>query len=119
MTTSSPMWAFLSYSSLDYATRADSEGRPVWHALRIFILVKVGAHQERITDRRAIFNHAPNANDRPVDIRMGNDAAIGDNGLINLRPINLGGGQPGLGLRSVKKFGFTVRKRWFPLRRSI
>ena len=38
-------------------------------------------------------SQAPNANNRPVDIRMGNDATFGDDGLIHLRPINLAGGQ--------------------------
>src|SRR5208283_2424923 len=57
MTTSSPMWAFLSIIA------------------------------PSITQR------APIPNNRPVDIRVGNDATIGDDGLIHLRPINLAGGQ--------------------------
>ena len=53
---------FVDNSSFDDASRTDSQRRPPGLRLWIFILVKIRAHQNRITDRRPGFDHAPNAN---------------------------------------------------------
>ena len=64
-----------------------------WWSARIrlpgFCLVKVCPHQDRVADRRAASDHAPNPDYRPVDVRIGNDAAVGDNHPLNLRSADL------------------------------
>ena len=50
-----------------------------------FCLIKACPHQDRVVDRGAAFDHAPNRDDRPVDARIGTDAAAGDNHPLNLR----------------------------------
>ena len=49
--------------------------------------------QDRVADRRAASDHAANPYYRPVDLRIGNDRAIGDNRPLNLRSATLLGGR--------------------------
>src|SRR6266550_8373673 len=64
--------------TLNVATRSNTKRRSARLWFRDFVLVKVRAHQDRVADRGAAFDHATNPDDRAVDVRIGNHAAIGD-----------------------------------------
>src|SRR5271157_4370174 len=61
--------------------------------LRILVLVKIRAHQNRIADCRPSCDHAPKTDDRPLDIRVGNNTAVGNDCAVNLRPVYFTGRQ--------------------------
>src|ERR1700676_3248581 len=84
---------FVDDRSLDGTARTDSEWWTSRQRLGIFVLVKIRAHQDAITDRSPVFNDAANPDHRPVDIRMGDDATFGDNRLVNLGTVNFAGGK--------------------------
>src|SRR5207253_520991 len=46
-----------------------------------------------VPDSRPVFDHASNTDDRPLDIRLGNDTAVGNNCSIYLGPVNFAGWQ--------------------------
>src|SRR5271157_3331199 len=94
ITTPSPIRAFfVDNGALNVAVASDAK----WWSVRLrfpgFCLVKACPHQDRVADRGAAFDHAPNPDDRPLDVRIGNDAAIGDNRPLNLRSSDLAGRQ--------------------------
>jgi hypothetical protein len=80
---------FVDDGALNMAAASD----PKWWKARLrlpgFRLVKVCPHQDRVTDRGAASDHAPNPDYCPVDVRIGNDRAIGDNRSLNLRSADL------------------------------
>src|SRR5580704_8632856 len=80
---------FVDNGALNLAAASDAE----WWKARLwvpgFCLVIVCPHQDRVADRGAASDHAPNPDDRPVDVRIGNDRAIGDNRPLNLRSADL------------------------------
>jgi hypothetical protein len=80
---------FVDNGALNVAAASD----PKWWKARLrlpgFRLVKVCPHQDRVADRGAASDHAPNPDYRSVDVRIGNDRAIGDNRPMNLRSADL------------------------------
>src|SRR6516162_1854144 len=76
---------FVNNGALNAAAASDAQ----WWSARLrlpgFCLVKVCPHQDRVADRGAASDHAPNTDHRPVDVRIGNDRAVGDNHPLNLR----------------------------------
>ena len=79
ITAPSPMRALVSISgALNAAMAADAKRRVARLGLRGFLRVEVRSHDDRVANRGATFNHAPNPGDGPVDVRVGNNAAIVD-----------------------------------------
>ena len=64
---------FVDNGTLNVAAASDAK----WWKARLrfpgFCLVIVRPHQDRVADRGAASDHAPNPDDRPVDVRIGND----------------------------------------------
>jgi len=71
--------------ALNAAMASDAKRRGSRLRFPGFCLVKVGSHKDRVADRGAAPDHAPNPDHRTVDMRVGDDATIG-----NDRPLNLG-----------------------------
>src|SRR6516162_7896373 len=76
-------------SALDAAMATDAKWRGARLWFPSFCLVKVGPHKDRVAERGAAADHAPNPDDRAVDVRVANDAAIGNNRPLNLRSADL------------------------------
>jgi hypothetical protein len=62
--------------ALNAAIASDAKCRDARLRLSGFCLVKVGPHKDRVADRGAAPDHAPNPDDRAADVRVANDTAI-------------------------------------------
>ena len=79
---------FVDNGTLDNAMSSDAQRRTVGRRSRILTLVKIRAHQYRIADRRPAFDHAPDTDDRSLDMRIADDTAVSNDRVANLRAIN-------------------------------
>ena len=68
ITTPSDPSVFVDNGALNVAVASDAK----WWSVRLrfpgFCLVKACPHQDRVADRGAAFDHAPNPDDRPLDV---------------------------------------------------
>src|SRR6516165_6801497 len=82
---------FVDNGALNVAVASDAKWWSARPRFPGFCLVKACPHQDRVADRGAAFDHAPNPDERPVEVRIGNDAAIGNNRPLKARSSDLAG----------------------------
>src|SRR6202040_1800829 len=77
---------------------------------RSILLKMVGAHYHTVANRRAALNDAANSDNTSLNVRVGNNAAVGNDRLPQSRAIDLAAGQkPRMGIN----WRFGVEKTVF------
>ena len=71
----------------------------------------VGAHYHTVANRRAALNNAANSDNASFNVRVGNDAAVGNDRLPQSRAIDFAAGQkPRMGIN--RRFGVEKTVLW-------
>src|SRR5439155_11260652 len=78
--------------AIDYAIAPDPDWRNVSGA-RLVLLEIIGAHHDAIANRGAALNDTANADDAPLDVRVRDNAPVGDDRLTQSRPVDFAAGQ--------------------------
>jgi len=83
---------FVDNRPVDHTIAADADWRNIPTRLSVLFEV-IGAHDDAIADRGPTLNYAADPDDASLNVRIGNDAAVGDERLSQSRAVHFAAGQ--------------------------